>query len=98
MCPLLAGLQLQLCCRCRHAHNGHNTPSCLDQPVSTYLRRTDVCCMRSFIDPFIGNREEKRLERRRRPSFDFIQQGRLQKQAEGQRLRVLPSLCCCSSW
>ena len=55
--------------------------------------------MRSFIDPFIGNREEKRLERRRRPGFDFIQQGRLQKQAEGQRLRVFtPPLCCCSSW
>ena len=54
-----------------------------------------MCCLCSFVDPFIGNREEKRLERRRRPGFDFIQQGRLQKQAEGQRLRVMLLCCCC---
>ena len=42
----------------------------------------------SVYDPMIGDRLLKRMERRPRGSFDFVQEGRFQKQAELQRLRV----------
>lgn len=41
-----------------------------------------------FFDPIIGNRGLRRLERRPRASFQFVEEGKLQKQAELGRLRV----------
>jgi hypothetical protein len=45
---------------------------------------------RRFFDPEIGNRGLRRLERRPRASFQFVEEGKLQKQAEIGRLRVRP--------
>ena len=41
-----------------------------------------------FFDPGLGNRALERLQRRPRASFQFVEEGRLQKQAETGRLRV----------
>ena len=49
-----------------------------------------VCAWHSFIDPELGDRAARKLDRRRRPGFDFVQEGRFQKQAEMQRLKVIP--------
>jgi hypothetical protein len=42
----------------------------------------------SFFDPELGDRGLKRMERRRRAGFSFVEEGNFQKQAEIQRLRV----------
>ncbi|KAL4423323.1 hypothetical protein ABPG77_006118 [Micractinium sp. CCAP 211/92] len=41
-----------------------------------------------FFDPAIGNRGLRRLDRRPRTSFQFVEEGKLQKQAELGRLRA----------
>lgn len=48
---------------------------------------------RRFFDPTIGNRGLRRLERRPRASFQFVEEGQLQKQAEQDRLRVRRCVC-----
>ena len=72
-------------------------PFCRTPPCPFVGRNPDLSsarltqlAARSFVDPFIGDREEKKLERPKRAGFEFVQQGRLQRQAEGQRLRVGP--------
>lgn len=41
-----------------------------------------------FFDPSLGTRELRRLERRPRASFQFVEEGKMQKQAEMGRLRA----------
>ncbi|KAK9808286.1 hypothetical protein WJX73_007656 [Symbiochloris irregularis] len=41
-----------------------------------------------FFDPFLGDRPARGLNRRRKGGFEFVQQGRLQKQAETARLKA----------
>ncbi|KAK9829066.1 hypothetical protein WJX72_003724 [[Myrmecia] bisecta] len=41
-----------------------------------------------FFDPELGHRGLKRLERKPRMGFDFVKEGRFQKDAENQRLRA----------
>ena len=43
---------------------------------------------RSFFDPELGVRGLRKLDRRRRAGFDFVQEGTFQKLAETQRLKV----------
>ena len=80
----LGALQLQL------GHSRPNLPrmSLLVLLLHACVIRADsgMCCR--FVDPFIGDREEKKLNKPRRAGFDFVQAGRLMRQAEGQRLRV----------
>jgi hypothetical protein len=45
---------------------------------------------RSFFDPELGTRSLRKLERRKKTGFDFVQEGRFQKLAETQRLKVRP--------
>ncbi len=49
--------------------------------------------LRSFYDPEMGERAARKLQRQPRASFDFVSQGRFQKQAELQRLRVSRPTC-----
>ena len=53
-----------------------------------------ICMMRgllhacSFYDPDVGDRGLRRMQRKARPSFEFVKQGVFQRQAERQRLTV----------
>lgn len=47
-----------------------------------------------MYDPVLGDRLLRKQERRPRSNFDFVQEGRFQKQAEMQRLRVSPLVLC----
>ena len=42
----------------------------------------------SFYDPDVGDRGLRRMQRKARPSFEFVKQGVFQRQAERQRLTV----------
>ena len=44
--------------------------------------------LRSFYDPDVGDRGLRRMQRKARPTFDFVKQGVFQRQAEKQRLTV----------
>ncbi len=48
------------------------------------------CAMRSFYDPDVGDRGLRRMQRKARPTFEFVKQGAFQRQAEKQRLTVSP--------
>ncbi len=41
-----------------------------------------------FFDPALGNRGLRRMDRRPRASFQFVEEGKLQKQAEIGRMKV----------
>ena len=45
-------------------------------------------CRHRFFDPGLGSRGLRRMQRRPRASFQFVEEGKLQKQAEMGRLRV----------
>lgn len=47
--------------------------------------------MCSFYDPDVGDRGLRRMQRKSRPTFDFVKQGVFQRQAERQRLTVSSS-------
>lgn len=47
----------------------------------------------SFYDQEIGDRLLNKTLRRPRASFDFVQHGRFEKQAEAMRLKVSTSAC-----
>ncbi len=51
-------------------------------------RQMMALCACRVYDPMIGDRLLNKLQRRPKASFDFVQEGRFQKQAELQRLRV----------
>lgn len=55
-------------------------------PWTFHIQGVVLCC--SFYDPELGDRLLNRVERRPRASFDFVQQGRFEKQAEAMRLKV----------
>ena len=44
--------------------------------------------MCSFYDPDVGDRGLRRMQRKPRPTFEFVKQGVFQRQAERQRLTV----------
>ncbi len=46
------------------------------------------CVLSSFYDPDVGDRGLRRMQRKPRPSFEFVKQGVFQRQAERQRLTV----------
>ena len=50
---------------------------------------------RSFYDPDVGDRGLRRMQRKARPTFEFVKQGVFQRAAEKQRLTVCPFSSCC---
>lgn len=66
-----------------------------NQPTSTCLTHSCAAShshalFRRFFDPGLGNRGLRRMQRRPRASLTFVEEGKLQKQAEIGRLRVRP--------
>ncbi len=55
-------------------------------------RLTSPSLLCRFFDPGLGNRALRRMERRPRAALTFVEEGKLQKQAEIGRLRVRPLL------